>query len=85
MDSYTVARAWRDPIYRSNLPIETLLRLPKHPVGDSLQDENDWSVQLCEITLGDGCTSAGCSRVVCTDPCQTLGEHCPHTTDRPPC
>lgn len=73
MDRYTLVRAWRDPVFRASLPVESLLELPKHPAGDPFDDESDWSVRLSNITLGDGCETAGCTRIICTDPCGTFG------------
>ena len=76
-----VARAWRDPVFRSTLPAETLLELPSHPAGDTADAEELRS--LAEgITLGDGCGTYGCTRVVCTDPCsKTCWAQCPNTSD----
>jgi len=86
MNLQTVIRAWRDPIFRSRLPRATLLELPSHPAGGSVEDETDWSVQLGAITLGGGCGTAGCSKVACSDPCQTVGISCPNTgSHKTPC
>jgi mersacidin/lichenicidin family type 2 lantibiotic len=89
MDCHTLVRAWRDPVFRASLPVGILQELPRHPAGDLTDDETDWSVQLGSITLGAGCGSVGCTRVVCTDPCATFGPKCNPTanvcTDAPLC
>ena len=85
MDRDLVARAWRDPVFRAGLSLETLLKLPAHPSGDSAEGD-DPSNTVLDITLGGGCGTAGCSRVVCTDPCtRTNVVQCSNTTDAGGC
>jgi mersacidin/lichenicidin family type 2 lantibiotic len=75
------ARAWRDPVFRSMLPAETLLALPRHPAGDAAEAEELQSLAR-EVTFGGGCGTYGCTRVVCTDPCShTCWAQCPNTSD----
>jgi len=93
MHQQTAVRAWRDPVFRAALSAEILERMPAHPIEDLAEDDLDWSVRLgamavddpCAITFGGGCTSAGCSAIVCTDPCGTLGDSCPKRTEAPGC
>jgi mersacidin/lichenicidin family type 2 lantibiotic len=74
-------RAWRDPVFRSTLPAETLLELPRHPAGDTAEAEELRSL-AGQITLGDGCGTYGCSKAICTDPCtRTCWAQCPNTSD----
>ncbi|MBV8645617.1 MAG: mersacidin/lichenicidin family type 2 lantibiotic, partial [Candidatus Eremiobacteraeota bacterium] len=61
-----MVRAWRDPLFRAALPVDTLRELPPHPAG--VADDDDDAI-VRDITFGGGCGTAGCSRVVCTDPC----------------
>lgn len=45
-----VARAWRDPVFRSELPADTLRDLPQHPAGDPAGDEDLWnSVRISHL------------------------------------
>lgn len=93
MNSTKVIRAWRDPVYRSELGQELLSELPQHPIDDGMEDVGDWSARLgalslegpCAITLGGGCGSFGCTQIICTDPCGTLGDSCPRTTETRKC
>jgi len=85
MDRQTIVRAWRDPIFRQGLAIETLLDLPNHPAGDSAEDDSI-SCVMPGITLGGGCGTAGCTKVVCTDPCtKTNVVQCHNTSDLSTC
>lgn len=94
MDRQTIVRAWRDPVFRGQIPVEELGKIPMHPSGRPPRDANDWSMRLGgpgdpadpekeapaegevadpRITGTDGCNSAGCSMVVCSDPCASFG------------
>lgn len=84
MNKIVIARAWRNPLFRLDLPPSMRGDLPLHPAGESSEDETDWGFRM-DITFGGGCGSAGCSKVVCTDPCGTLGAHCPKPTEKPGC
>ncbi len=81
LDRSTMLRAWRDPVYRAGLSAEMLAQLPPHPAGEALQSEELQSL-LPGITLGGGCGTAGCTHIVCTDPCtRTNWVQCPNTSD----
>ncbi len=85
MDRRLVARAWRDPIFRASLPPEALRDLPAHPAGDPAEG-GELSGPLLDITFGGGCGTAGCTKVVCTDPCtRTNVVQCSNTTDAGGC
>ena len=92
MDQHVVARAWRDPVFRGTLPASLLAEIPSHPAGDVGEDDTDWSARLgglqaggLEITFGGGCTTPGCSSVVCTDPCGSYGTSCNTNTNADGC
>jgi mersacidin/lichenicidin family type 2 lantibiotic len=67
-----VVRGWRDPAYRSTLPLDLLAKLPDHPAGDHGSDF-DWEIDqtgisagnICMITFTAGCGTPGCSVLSC--------------------
>jgi mersacidin/lichenicidin family type 2 lantibiotic len=85
MNSNQLIRAWRDPVYRATLDRDALSAL-RHPAGDA----SDRTFLFGEADNGDeeritgtaGCGTPGCTQIVCTDPCGTIG--C-NTTDKPGC
>ena len=91
MNVESIARAWRDPVLRAAM---ANAELPPHPAGGAPGDNTDWAVRLAsdpgpedegdgtEITGTAGCGTPGCSRIICTDPCGTMG--C-NLTDKPGC
>lgn len=93
MNQQMIARVWRNPLLRLDLPPSMLADLPLHPAGEWSGDETDWGLcmgadtddQSCEITGTAGCGSAGCSQIVCTDPCGSHGPSCPGRTQLDGC
>jgi len=84
MTRLVVVRAWRDPVFRSDLTTEALRELPKHPAGDFTESDELWRVP--GITFTGGCGTPGCSRIICTDPCsRTCWARCPNTSDERGC
>ena len=91
MDQTVVTRAWRDPLFRRSLPLSLLAEMPSHPAGE-LAEETDWIARLgsleaggLEITFGGGCTTPGCTAIVCTDPCGSVGPSCNTNTSADGC
>lgn len=75
-EKITLAKAWTDHLFRSQLPEEVLQSLPQHPAGDlgPVESADLWSQPLimsqswssegwcCETTVDGGTTDdAGCS------------------------
>lgn len=94
MDVQTTIRSWRDPLFRATLEADASAGMIAHPSGVAEDGDADWSQRLgtlqsgyrmddenTEITGTAGCGSLGCTKIICTDPCHSLGPNCPKQTD----
>jgi mersacidin/lichenicidin family type 2 lantibiotic len=93
VDYRTIARAWRDPVYRSTIGEDRLDAIPRHPAGDTRDAAASFAWLFGvdggeidpKITATAGCESYGCTVLVCTDPCLTSGPSCTKDSSLDPC